>query len=181
VFFIFIPLFFFVYINTEIALIIVVVFFSLLLFLRDPERKIGESIVSPADGRIISVKDMGDHKHISIFMGLLDVHVNRVPIDDRVVRITQRKGKHFPAYSEKAEKNFSVLTEMERGKVKQICGIFARRIVNYLKEGDQVKKGERLGLIRFGSRVDLTIYSDGKLVVKKGDRVTAGETTLIEE
>jgi phosphatidylserine decarboxylase len=182
VFFIFfIPLFFFVYINTEIALIIAVVFFSLLLFLRDPERKIGEGIVSPADGRIISAKDTGDYKYISIFMSLLDVHVNRVPIDDRVVRITQRKGKHFPAYSEKAEKNFSVLTEMERGKVKQICGIFARRIVNYLKEGDQVRKGERLGLIRFGSRVDLTVYSDGKLVVRKGDRVTAGETTLIEE
>jgi len=113
-------------------------------------------------------------------MSLTDVHVNRAPSDGKVSDIRRGNRGHAPAFSERSKKNNYAITDMGRIKVKQVTGIFARRIVNYLRVGQDVGKGERIGLIRFGSRVELYAEAEGSIRVRKGDRVIAGETTLID-
>jgi phosphatidylserine decarboxylase len=163
----------------------------LFLFFRDPKRDIGKGIVACADGRIreksnFKDNDVGDCTKISTFMNLYNVHVNRMPLDGTLKNVAHISGIHLPAFRKESEKNERVITIIDTNigtiKVVQIAGTLARRIVPYIKKGDKLKKGERIGMIRFGSRVD--VYLPTKKIknvhVKIGDMVKAGETTLAE-
>lgn len=157
-------------------------------FFRDPERKAllpKNAIVSPADGRILEVKEMGDMIKISIFMSLMDVHVNRIPINGRILKIRHNPGKFLRAYLDQAskenEKNRVLIMPENSDKpyeLIQIAGILARRIICWVKEGDEVQKGQRFGLICFGSRVELLIDKRCEIVVQPGQKVKAGINIL---
>lgn len=161
-----------------------------IFFFRDPEREIGKNIVSPADGKVIKIEkikdsDVGDSIKVSIFMSILDVHVNRMPMDGKILKIERVEGNFFPAYSEESEKNEKniILAETKIGKIKiiQIAGIFARRIVCYVKEGENIAKGERIGMIKFGSRVDLILPKDKvRLRIRVNDKLRAGVDEIAE-
>ena len=149
------------------------------MFFRDPERKIHEGVISPADGKI----DYLEGNRLEIFMRLFDCHINRAPIDGIVRKIVFKKGSRPPAFirSEKAMRN-EIYIESEDGifKVTQVAGIFARRIVCYVKEGDFVRKGQKIGMIRFGSRVILEIPKGYRFVKDVGETVKAGETIAVK-
>jgi len=171
------------------VLFVITIFF--LIFFRDPERKIGEGFVSVADGKIRDIKQLKDEDIsectlISTFMNIHNVHVNRMPIDGTVKEIKHIPGSHIPAFKKESDKNERVIILIETKigliKIVQIAGTLARRIVPYIKVGDKLKKGEKIGIIRFGSRVD--VYLKTKMIkdleVKINDRIIAGETTLAE-
>jgi len=160
-----------------------------LLFFRDPERNIGIGTVAPADGRIRDVKsckdeDIGECVNISIFMNVYNVHVNRMPLDGIIKDIIHLPGSHLPAFKKESERNERVIltinTEIGIVKVIQIAGTLARRIVPYVKNGDKLKKGEKIGIIRLGSRVDIYIPSKEikTIDVKIGDKIKAGVDTI---
>lgn len=166
---------------TALALTLFVLF-----FFRDPERTIPEGtgvVVSPADGKVVVVKDIYepdylklDVKQISIFLSVFNVHVNRSPITGTIELVQYNPGKFHVASVDKAslhnEQTAMVITDRKQKiLVKQIAGLIARRIVCYAKPGDIIKRGERYGLIRFGSRVDLFLPKDAEVKVKVGDRV----------
>ncbi len=163
-------------------------------FFRDPERRVPsdkDSIISPADGKVIKVEHLRDDRflkseahRISIFMNVFNVHVNRAPASGRVKKILYNKGKFFNASLDKAslenEQN-ALIVEAENGKTfafNQIAGLIARRIVCYAKEGGKLIKGERFGMIRFGSRVDVYLPKGCKVAVTVGDKVKAGSSIL---
>jgi len=161
------------------------------LFFRDPKRNIGKGIVACADGKVREISDfkddeVGDCKKISTFMNLYNVHVNRIPLDGTIKKVVHRQGSHIPAFKKESKKNEQVITTIDTNigtiKVVQIAGTIARRIVPYIKVGDKLKKGEKIGIIRFGSRVDM--YLPNKKIrivhVEVGNMVRAGETTLAE-
>lgn len=151
-----------------------------LFFFRDPERKIGNGLVSPADGKVV----YKDEKSFDIFMSVTNVHVNRAPAAGKIVETRAISGGYAPAYSEESKNNnrreITINTGKGRIKVTQIVGIVARRIVPYVKEGDEVEKGQRIGMIRFGSRVRVEFDKPKKvdITVSVGDKVKAGETTV---
>lgn len=164
-------------------------------FFRNPARNSnhGEDVITaPADGRIISIEKIGHDSRvggpavkISTFMSVLNCHVNRMPVSGTVEKISYEPGKFFVASLDKAsqnnERNTVVLKDKSNRKmaVVQIAGLVARRIVCYLKEGFQIEKGSRLGVICFGSRVDLFLPEDSvNLHVENGDRVKAGKTVI---
>ncbi len=170
------------------------VFVFVVAFFRDPKRNIPgdpDSIVSPADGRVIIVKKVFDSRFsgtetvkISIFMNLFNVHVNRVPASAKVIKVLYNPGKFFSANLDKAslenEQN-AVVAQNSEGKVfvfNQIAGLVARRIVCRLKAGMDIQKGTRFGLIRFGSRLDVYLPADSRVTVKIGDKVSAGSSIL---
>lgn len=136
-------------------------------FFRDPDRIASPTgLASPADGTVVIMDDVEDAdvgraQRLAIFMSPLDVHVNRVPMDGTVVSVTRKPGGFVPAFKKESERNERVETLLEtaHGKVKviQIAGTVARRIVPYLEPGQKVRKGDRLGLIRLGSRCDLLV------------------------
>jgi phosphatidylserine decarboxylase len=181
----------------RIPLIILSVFLIIftLNFFRDPERTVPNKsniVVSPADGRILFVKDVLDEKFIngkaklvSIFMSPLNVHVNRIPISGKVEYVKYIQGEYLAAFEDKAsernERNEIGIT-CPAGKVffTQIAGFVARRIISDLKVGDSVNIGNRFGMIKFGSRVDIIVPQQWQVKVKKDDNVTAGETILFE-
>jgi len=157
-----------------------------LYFFRDPERAIpaGDVAVSPADGKVLSVQADGpDQTRVSIFMNVFDVHVNRAPIAGRVSQIAYKKGRFLVASRDRAalenEQNLVVLEGGgSRVAYKQIAGLIARRIVCYKKTGDEVMRGERVGLIKFGSRVDVFLGPEWQVEIKPGERVRAGSSVL---
>jgi phosphatidylserine decarboxylase len=166
-------------------------------FFRDPERQgdRGERlVVSPADGRVVLITDLqepgymqGPTRRISIFMNVFDVHVNRYPVAGTVRYVHYNPGKFLNAATEKSSlenEQRSVGIEMNAGHrrilVRQIAGLIARRIVTYSREGDVVAQGARMGIIRFGSRVDVYLPPDAQLRVAIGQRATAGVTVLAE-
>ena len=168
--------------------------FFVVWFFRNPERYFHDEeklVVSPADGKVIKIDDVeiegtikGRFKKISIFMNIFNVHVNRAPYSGKIEKINYHEGKFFSANLDKAsqdnERN-EVMIRTEDGRAiwaVQIAGLVARRIVCWVKVGDQVKKGERFGLIRFGSRLDVYLPEDSKISVKLGNKVKAGETKL---
>ena len=172
-----------------LSVLLLLTSFLLLIFFRDPKRKIGKDIVAVADGVVREIsnekdKDMDECTKISTFMNIHNVHVNRMPIGGEIKDIFHYNGTHIPAFNKESERNERVIlllkTEIGTVKIIQIAGTLARRIVPYVKKGDTVKKGEKLGLIRLGSRVD--IYLPTKkiqtITVKVKDRVKAGEDII---
>src|SRR5579885_2571087 len=157
-----------------------------LYFFRDPERRIpsGEVAVSPADGKIVSiVPDQAGAHRISIFLNVFDVHVNRAPIAGKIACVKYQKGQFLVASKESASHSNeqNILTVEGGGSrvvFKQIAGLIARRIVCYKKPGDIVEKGERIGLIKFGSRVDILLGPEWTVAVREGERVSAGSSIL---
>jgi phosphatidylserine decarboxylase len=159
-------------------------------FFRDPERVIPEdpsAIVSPADGRVVVITDEQNAgrsgTRISIFLAIWNVHVNRSPAAGVITKLEYRPGKFLAAWDANAsmqnEQNvFSLATLDGNIEVKQIAGLVARRVVSWKKPPDVVSKGERIGLVRFGSRVDLWIPQGSELLVKVGDTVYGGSSTL---
>lgn len=157
-----------------------------LYFFRDPERAIpdGAVVVSPADGKLVAIRtDAAGQSRISIFLNIFDVHVNRAPIAGKIARVEYTKGQFLVASREVAssqnERN-TVTIEGDGTRVgfSQIAGLIARRIVFSKNAGDQVEKGERVGLIKFGSRVDVYLGPDWDIAVKVGERVSGGSSIL---
>ncbi len=157
-------------------------FLAFLVFFRDPQREIGAGIVSPADGRVL-VADPGARR-VAIFMGLRNAHVNRAPMAGVVASRRHHPGGFAIASRPGSEANerleWTFRTDRGTLALAQVAGVFARRIVPYIGSGDKVKKGQRIGLVRFGSRVELTLPPGTRLRVAAGDRVRAGETTIAE-
>jgi phosphatidylserine decarboxylase len=158
-----------------------------LWFFRDPEREIpqGPYAVSPADGTIVRIKASPKETVVSIFMSVFDVHVNRAPIAGKVVEVVYKPGKFLVASRDEAavQNEMNTITIDGRQSVvkfSQIAGLIARRIVCYKKPGDFVTAGERIGLIRFGSRVDVHLGPEWSVRVKEGERVRAGASILAE-
>jgi phosphatidylserine decarboxylase len=172
------------------GLIVFVLFF---IFFRDPERtppSDPDLLVSPADGRVVMIKNVSGEKHlndeatrISIFLSLFDVHVNRSPLKAEVCWVEHRPGEFknaaFADASEVNERNTIALQEgSTKIIVRQIAGLVARRIVCWAEPGQIVGRGERVGLIKFGSRVDVILPRGTKVLVKVGDSVRGGETAI---
>lgn len=163
-------------------------------FFRNPERSppsLPGAVLSPADGRIVYAGDnppgryFGEPgKRVSVFMSILDVHVNRAPVSGRVVSVQYHPGKFLAANVEKAslanEQNGVLLETPDGHRIAyvQIAGLIARRVVCDVVPGDSVRAGQRVGLIRFGSRVDILLPADASLSVQVGDRVRAGESVV---
>ncbi len=157
-----------------------------LYFFRDPERAVpaGPVAVAPADGKIVAIREDGyGLRRISIFLNIFDVHVNRAPIAGTITAVDYHKGRFLVASREAAssqnEQN-SVTVEGGGTRVmfKQIAGLIARRIVFHKRPGDLVAAGERVGLIKFGSRVDVFLGPEWNVEVRKGDKVKAGSSVL---
>jgi phosphatidylserine decarboxylase len=155
-------------------------------FFRNPKREIPPDprvIVSPADGRVVKVERVGKVTKLSIFLSIFDVHVNRSPIAGRIETIDYKRGKFRPAFNHAASvENERNLVMVAQGDLKlvftQIAGIIARRIVCWKKVGDAVAKGEIIGLIRFGSRVDVLFPAGTEATVEPGMRVRGGSSAI---
>jgi phosphatidylserine decarboxylase len=161
-------------------------------FFRDPDRQVPQdpdAVVSPADGRVMIAgpsdgrwSPPGSWKQITIFLSPMDVHMNRTPVAGRVTRVDYRPGKFLPAYNEGS--NANELNEVwidYKGRpvvFRQVVGILARRIVCRIREGQELQRGERVGLMRFGSRMDVFLPAEATILVSVGQRVVGGETIL---
>jgi len=155
-----------------------------LVFHRDPERQTPPAgIVAPADGRVSVVRRDGDQLRVGIYMGVTNVHVNRAPLAGTVEAVTHSPGANRPAFSKGSDRNEKIEIDCGAFSVVQIAGAFARRIHPSVEPGEEIARGERIGHISFGSRVDV-VFPDGiereDLDVRKGERVVAGETVLAE-
>ena len=161
-------------------------------FFRDPDRQVprGENlVVAPADGRVMvagpaeqGTAPPGRWEQVTIFLSPLDVHINRSPVAGRVTRIEYRPGRFLPAYDARASENELNEIWVDAGGTtvvfRQVVGILARRVVCRISEGQQIGLGERMGLMKFGSRMDVFLPPDVELQVRVGQTVTAGETVL---
>jgi phosphatidylserine decarboxylase len=159
-------------------------------FFRDPERRVPADpsvVVSPADGRVMEVVaeslDGQAGRRISVFLAVWNVHVNRAPMAGRLARLEYRRGKFFAAMRSRAstenEQNVFYL-DTERGRIvfKQIAGWIARRVVSWKSPGDSLALGERIGLIRFGSRMDVWLPEGAEILAQPGEKVAAGESVI---
>ena len=168
-----------------------------LWFFRDPERYFdskGNQLLSAADGKICFIGEENPPsetqfkekmKKVSIFMNVFNVHVNRSPVDGNIEKIIYKNGKFFNASLDKAsehnERNsFIIKTNTDKIVVVQIAGLIARRILSFISEGDKIDTGDRIGLIRFGSRVDIYFPPTYDIRVNQNDKVVAGETVIAE-
>jgi phosphatidylserine decarboxylase len=170
----------------------VAVFLALFIFyfFRDPERVIPSepgAVVSPGDGRVVVVKEEDYEgkpgKRVSIFLAVWNVHVNRAPATGKITKMDYRPGKFLAAMLERAslenEQNvFTLSTEAGEMVFKQIAGLIARRVVSWKKAGEKVARGERIGLVRFGSRVDIWVPKEAEIVVRVGENVKGGASVL---
>lgn len=164
-------------------------------FFRDPERQvtaIEKAVLTPADGRILEIRDLDDCANpleepaikVSIFMSLFNVHVNRIPVSGKVSSIRYHSGNFFSANLDKAseqnEQNKITLKTGEGRKIiiVQVAGLIARRIVCWVREGEEVQSGQRFGLIRFGSRLDVYLPRDSRILTRTHHKVRAGKTIL---
>src|SRR6266571_9323771 len=178
------------------AIVFGFLFLFLVNFFRDPHRAGSErhvDVLSPADGTVVQIKDVADGevwpgltRQVSIFMSVFDVHVNRAPITGRIVHYRYNPGKKLAAFVEKSstenEQNLIVIEDGRGAAIafKQIAGLLARRIVFDKKEGDEVVRGERVGMIKFGSRVDIFFPTGAVIKVGMRDKVKVGLTVVAE-
>jgi phosphatidylserine decarboxylase len=188
--------YFFPFLSLKIlSSIIAIIFLYNFYFFRDPERTIPEGrdlILSPADGTVVLIEEVDEPyyfkskvKRVSIFLSVFNVHVNRIPVSGTVEFVKYIKGKFLVAFADKAseENEQSIIgIRHEKGKLlfKQIAGIIARRIIYHVEEGDTVKAGDRFGLIRYGSRVDMFFPENVDIKVGLKDKVYGGETIIGE-
>lgn len=182
-------------INNALGLALLVLAALFLFFFRDPERAITEApnaVLSPADGRVMVAgapiaQDFPstDWHQITIFLSPTDVHVNRMPVGGTVTKVRYHPGRFLPAYKPDAG-DLNEYTEVwvehggQRIVVRQIVGILARRIVCRTREGAEVKAGERFGVMKFGSRMDVFVPKSARVAVKVGDRVVGAVTVIAE-
>ncbi len=181
---------------TIAAIVLGLLSLFLINFFRDPHRNGSQhhvDVLSPADGTVVQIKDIPDGeiwpgltRQVSIFMSVFDVHVNRAPISGRIIHYRYNPGKKIAAFSEKSssenEQNLIVLEDSHGARLafKQIAGLLARRIVFDKKEGDEVARGERVGMIKFGSRVDMFFPADAVIRIGMRDKVKVGLTIVAE-
>jgi phosphatidylserine decarboxylase len=173
------------FVNSWVGLPFYVLAAFCLYFFRDPERvpPTGDLIVSPADGKVVSIRPGPEETRISIFLNIFNVHVNRTPIPGVVREVVYQRGKflvasHEAASAENEQKTLVLEGLGSRVVCRQIAGLIARRIVCYKRPGDTLAAGERIGYIKFGSRVDVIFGSNWKLEAKMGDKVLGGSTIL---
>lgn len=191
---------FFTFLFLYLGFVVLTVFTGVLslftmFFFRDPARETQvpeKSVLTPADGKILEIQHLKDDNNplgepavkVSVFMSLFSVHVNRIPIGGKILAILYNPGKFFSANLDKAsEQNENNRITLQTGDGRrivlvQIAGLIARRIVCWIKEGDHVRTGQRFGLIRFGSRLDLYLPDDTRITVQPFHKVRAGETIL---
>jgi len=178
-----------------LAVVMIIVAVWVAYFFRDPERS-GERgdrvVISPADGKVVLITEVdepafinGRAMRVSIFMNVFSVHVNRYPISGTVKYVQYNPGKFLNAAVEKSsleneQRSVGIESGPYRILVRQIAGLIARRIVTYSREGERVEQGERMGLIRFGSRVDVFMPTDATIRVKVGELAIAGTTPVAE-
>ena len=180
---------------TTLTVITSVITIFVICFFRDPERHHKEeknAVLTPADGRIIEIKHMDEKDNplgqssikVSIFMNVFNVHVNRIPIEGAIKKISYHPGKFFSADLDKAseqnENNRITLETVDSKEILiiQIAGLVARRIACWIDKGDTVKTGQRFGLIRFGSRLEVFLPADSKIIAQVQQKVKAGETVI---
>jgi phosphatidylserine decarboxylase len=170
----------------RVAILVLLLAAFVAFFFRNPRREIPSDprvIVSPADGRVVKIERVGNVTKLSIFLSIFNVHVNRSPIAGRIEAIDYRRGKFKAAFDHAASvENERNVIMVAQGNIKlvfiQIAGLVARRIVCWKRVGDTVNKGELIGLIRFGSRVDVLFPAGTDVTVKRGDRVRGGSTPI---
>lgn len=176
-----------------LAFLLTIIALWVAYFFRDPERE-GERgaqvVIAPADGKVVLIQEVdepafmgGRSRRVSIFMNVFNVHVNRYPVTGTVKYVQYNPGKFLNAAVEKAsleneQSSVGIETPQGRVLVRQIAGLIARRIVTYSKVGEQVEQAQRMGLIRFGSRVDVFLPLDAEVLVKIGDAPVAGSTVI---
>ncbi len=165
-------------------------FMFMLMFFRDPERRVGDDIVSAADGKVVRIDqvddpDLGPCDRMAVFMSPLDVHVNRLPMAGSIRSVVHHPGKHVPAFNKDSDRNerMETILRTELGDIKviQIAGSLARRIQPYLEKGTGGEKGQRMGIIKLGSRCDILIpVGKARWTVRLKQRVFAGATRVAE-
>ena len=172
---------------TVLALICFVLASFICYFFRNPRRDIPQGrnlVVSPADGKVVKISQLsGGTRTISIFLNIFNVHVNRSPISGRLEQLEYKRGKFKVAFDEEAsrvnEQNILTISGQDATVVvRQIDGLIARRVICWKKPGESLERGELIGLIRFGSRVDVTVPEQVRILVKIGDRVRGGSSVL---
>jgi phosphatidylserine decarboxylase len=183
----------FIFFSYTLALLCFFFLLFCLFFFRNPKRSTnepGDRLISPADGKVTEIKEIRESEflgseaiRVSIFMSLASVHVNRAPGDGRIVRVEHRPGKFELAWKTEVDKenerNYILIEgNDEKILVVQIAGFLARRITSYVQEGDTVKRGDPLGIISFGSRVDIYLPKSYECMVKLHEMVKAGTTLL---
>jgi phosphatidylserine decarboxylase len=176
-----------------LAFVLIIIALWIAYFFRDPERKGqrgGGLVIAPADGRVVMITEVdepaflhGKALRVSIFMNVFNVHVNRYPVSGTVRFVHYNPGKFLNAATDKSSlENEQMSVGIEDGSlrvlVRQIAGLVARRIVTYSREGDQVEQGERMGIIRFGSRVDVFLPTSATATVKVGETTLAGASVI---
>ena len=181
------------FLSLWLAVLFLLLFFGTILFFRDPDRSAPADpnlIVAAADGRIMDITEVDENEvleaktwRVGIFLSIFDVHTNRAPIDGRIVRREHRTGLCLDARRpDCSQKNEAMTWAFENPRativVRQLTGAVARRIVAWAEIGDELKKGERFGMIRFGSRTELFLPLNAKLLVKTGDHVLGGSTVI---
>lgn len=189
--FLLVVFFYFIYKPLFILSLILLIF--TFYFFRDPERvvPIGDDIlVSPADGLITNITEIKEgkknYKKVSIFLSIFNVHIQRLPISGEVIKVDYIEGKFINATLDKAsDENERLKITIKNGNnliyVTQIAGLIARRIVNYVKPNENINQGERYGIIKFGSRVDIEFPNNFKLLVNEGQQCIGGETIIAQD
>jgi phosphatidylserine decarboxylase len=175
-----------IFLFMPLAVLYILITFFFIIFFRDPDRTKKDGIVAPADGKITEIMETDGCIKVVTVMNLHNVHVNRAPIDGKVKDMEHHNGNHVPAFNKESETNERLITTLDTkiGDVKiiQIAGAFARRIEPYIHKEDNIVSGQRIGIIRFGSRVDLLLPKNKvRIVVQKGDNVLAAESQLAVE
>lgn len=172
------------FVSPVVGIGLVVLCGGILWFYRDPNRQIpSDGLVAPADGRVRRIARENGRVRVSIFMRVTDVHVNRSVLDGTVESIRRESGGHLPAFLSKSSRNERVEIELDSHELTLITGIVARRITPYVEEDETVMRGQRIGHIAFGSRVDVRLpeaVSRKEIRVSEGDRVRAGESIIAD-
>jgi phosphatidylserine decarboxylase len=181
------------FISLWLLLLILLFFVYTISFFRDPERAVPadpDAVVAAADGTVADIVEIEEtevlnatRRRIGIFLSVFDVHINRAPVDGRIIYRKRHEGRCLDArHRDCSEKNRAITWAFENPRgvivVRQLTGMIARRIVGWAKVGDELKKGERFGMIRFGSRTEVYLPLDAVVLVKVGDRVSGGSSVI---